>query len=70
MNTIKLRNNVGGLSALIMIVLFIGVGLLLGPALLIWSLNTLFGTTIGWTFQNWLASIVLLIITNASASRE
>lgn len=34
----------------------------LGSALLIWSVNTLFGTSIAFTFWNFLAGFVLIAI--------
>jgi hypothetical protein len=35
------------------------VGLIFGPLLLIWSLNTLFGLTIAYTLKTWFATMLL-----------
>lgn len=47
------------------------VGLLvmaLTPLLLIWAINTLFATSIAFTFFNWLAALVIIIIFSARVS--
>lgn len=48
-------------NAIIVLVLLLLVILALAPLAVIWSLNTLFGLSIGFTFINWLATVVLLI---------
>jgi len=53
-----------GVFGTTMILILIVIGILLGPALLIWSVNVLFGTCIGFTFQTWLASVILLGLVN------
>ncbi len=42
-----------GAGALILLII------VFGPLLTIWSLNTLFGLGIGYTFKTWLASLLL-----------
>lgn len=44
---------------ILMYVLLIGVLVVLMPFAAIWSLNTLFGLTIPFTFDTWCASIIL-----------
>jgi hypothetical protein len=44
------------------------VGIVFLPFAGIWALNTLFGTGIPYTFQTWLASLVLLGITRMSVA--
>lgn len=39
-----------------------------GPLLFIWSLNTLFNLNILYTFNNWLASYILLVIFNMATN--
>lgn len=41
------------------LVLFIIALIIFGPFLLIWSMNTLFGLAIPFTFKTWLASLIL-----------
>lgn len=33
--------------------------IVIGPLLMIWSLNTLFGLSIAYTFTNWCAMVIL-----------
>ncbi len=42
--------------------------LIFGPLLFIWSLNTLFNMNMLYTFNNWLATYVLLVIVNIVAN--
>ena len=42
-----------------MAALFI-LGITVGPLLLLWSLNTLFGVGLAYSFLNWLAALVLI----------
>ena len=50
------------------IVLLVALGVLavlvvvLGPMLVIWSLNVLFGLGIQYHFQNWLAALALMFL--------
>ncbi len=39
-----------------------------GPILFIWSLNTLFNMSILYTFNNWLASYIFLVILNIAVN--
>lgn len=43
---------------------------ILGPFAVIWSLNTLFGLAIAYTFWTWLAVIVLGSYLNANIGRK
>jgi hypothetical protein len=45
------------------IVAFVLVIIVFGPFVSIWSLNTLFGLTIGYTFKTWLAAIWIQMVT-------
>ena len=55
---------------IILVVICLWLGLLVAiPLLAIWSLNTLFGLGIAYTFLNWLAAIVLITIFGASTTR-
>ena len=49
------------------ILLVVAVLVLLSPFAVIWSLNTLFGLTIGYTFKNWLAVEVIWCLFTAGA---
>jgi uncharacterized membrane protein len=44
--------------------LLILVYLIFGPILFMWSLNTLFNMNILYTFNNWLATYIFLVILN------
>ena len=37
-----------------------------GPLITIWAVNTLFGLTIPWTFDTWLATLILGAFFNRS----
>jgi len=47
-------------TAIIFLVLLVVVLAVLSPLALVWSINTLFGTTIAYGFWEWLAALVLL----------
>ena len=49
---------VGGVTLVIIAIIFLGI---FWPLVLIWSLNTLFGLGIAYTFINWLAMLVITI---------
>jgi hypothetical protein len=51
------------LTSIILLVIFL---LIFWPLAAIWSLNTLFGLTIPFTFWNWLAVTVLTATVNSS----
>jgi hypothetical protein len=44
---------------IVLIVIFVGLVIWLAPLASIWSINTLFGTTIPFTFDTWAASLIL-----------
>lgn len=44
--------------------------LIAGPLITIWSLNTLFGIGISYTFKTWLATMWLSLVTVGSISRR
>lgn len=52
---------------LLVIVLILVVG---GPLVVIWSLNTLFGLLIPYTFWTWLATFFLLWAINPQAAKK
>jgi hypothetical protein len=41
------------------IVLLVILIITLGPLLVLWSINTLFGLGIAYTFKNWVATLIL-----------
>jgi len=47
-------------TALVTILVIALIAILVGPFLLIWSLNTLFGLTIAYGFFEWLAALIIL----------
>lgn len=47
-------------ATMIAIVIFIVALVALGPLVVIWALNTIFGLGIAYTFLNWLAMIVIM----------
>ena len=51
-------------SAVFVLVVFVGIlAIALGfPFFIIWSLNTLFGLAIGYTFKTWLAAFILELV--------
>lgn len=50
--------------ALVLILIY----LIFGPILFIWSLNTLFNMNILYTFNNWLATYIFLVIINIATN--
>lgn len=54
------RRTRGSSDAAALIVLILVVALILYPFALIWAINTLFGLSIAFTFQTWLASLLVL----------
>jgi hypothetical protein len=54
-----------GLSSIL-----VALGLLIaGPFLIVWAMNILFGLGIGYTWQTWVATVILLGAAKASASK-
>ena len=49
-------------SMLIWLAILIAM-IIFGPFATIWSINTLFGTTIAFTFETWLATVWLSMVT-------
>lgn len=48
----------------------VALGLLVaGPFLVVWAMNILFGLGIGYTWQTWVATVILLGAVKASASK-
>ena len=48
----------------------VALGLLVaGPFLIVWAMNILFGLGIGYTWQTWVATIILLGAAKASVSK-
>jgi hypothetical protein len=54
------------IGALVFVVLFLLV--FIGPALLIWSINTLFGLAIAMTFKNWFAALLIMCLLRGNSS--
>lgn len=54
------------MKALVLILLAIIVFVFI-PLLLIWAVNTLFSLAIAYTFINWLASLVIVLIIGRGA---
>lgn len=46
--------------AALLIFLIVIVAIAFGPLVLLWSLNTLFGMGLAYSFFNWLAALVLI----------
>lgn len=46
--------------AVFFILLLVIVMVAFGPLVLLWALNTLFGTGLAYSFFNWLAALVLI----------
>ena len=54
-----------GLSSIL-----VALGLLIaGPFLIVWAMNILFGLGIGYTWQTWVATVILLGAAKASVSK-
>ena len=47
-----------GISLLVLLMTLLVIG---WPFIAIWAINTIFQTTIGYTFKTWLASYILLL---------
>lgn len=45
------------------LVVFVLAMIIFGPFVTIWAVNTIFGTTIAFTFKTWLAAIWLQMVT-------
>ena len=58
----KVLGGVGILLVMVLLAVF-------SPFAVIWSLNTLFGLTIGYTFKNWLAVEIVWWLFSATARR-
>lgn len=57
--------------AIIGLILLIVALIAVGPLLTIWSLNTLFGLSIAYTFKTWIAALVLgLLVSNSTYIRS
>lgn len=54
----------GGFGIVVIVVLLF----VIGPALFIWAVNTLFGLNIAFTFWNWLAAAILIGLVNGGSS--
>lgn len=52
----------------LLLILLIILVIVLGPLLIIWSLNTLFGLGIAYTLQTWVAALILGGVLSRSAS--
>lgn len=64
-----IRFSVAGLILFTIMVMFLAM---LSPICVIWAINTLFGTSIAFTFKTWLAMYILLLVwyqINASGSK-
>lgn len=56
--------------ALIVLIILLGAILGFGPIITIWSLNTVFGTTIAYNFATWFGTLWLCgIVAGAARSR-
>ena len=49
------------MSKVIFLAIVLAVAVFIGPFIFIWSVNTLFGLTIGYTLKNWFAGLILLM---------
>jgi hypothetical protein len=58
------------MSKIVALVVLLVVLLAIGPLLTIWSLNTLFGLGIAYTFWTWLAVIFLGMFLNARIGQK
>ena len=48
------------MTKVMFLIIVFAVAAIIGPFLFIWSVNTLFGLTIGYTLKNWFAGLILL----------
>lgn len=60
----------GATMAIIGLILLTIVLIAVGPLLTIWSLNTLFGLGIAYTFKTWLAALFLGLLLSSSKSKK
>jgi len=65
----KLRKSYKDTSAYLIIFLMVVCFVLLFPYAVVWSLNTLFGLMIPYTWQTWLAAFVLTSVVSGSIHR-
>ena len=56
-----MKRNVSPATMIAILILIVAL-VALGPLLVIWALNTIFGLGIAYTFWNWLAMIVLMAV--------
>lgn len=47
------------------LIIFVVLGVIFWPWAVIWAVNFLFGFTIAYTFQTWLAALVLIGVVRA-----
>lgn len=52
------------------LLIFLPIALVIGPLAVIWSMNTLFGLDIGYTFWTWLAALLLSACVHGSTSNS
>lgn len=52
---------------ILLLVLFLLLCFIFTPLLLIWAVNTLFALSIAYSFINWLASLVIVLIIGRGA---
>jgi hypothetical protein len=58
-------------SFTIALIIFLAIGLIaIGPFMLIWSLNSLFGLGIAYTIKTWFASLILSSFVAASGTSK
>lgn len=50
---------------IILVLLLAAIFLVLGPIVVIWSLNTLFTLAIPYTFKTWLATFIMIMVLSA-----
>ena len=56
----KGKGNMSKNTAVILLICIVLTVVVLSPLAAIWSINTLFGTTIAYGFYEWLAALVLV----------
>lgn len=59
--TPSLKNTIKD-SAIAFGILLLTIAIILWPFVVVWSMNTLFGLSIPFTFRTWLASFVLTLV--------
>ena len=65
----KLKKSYKDTPAYLIVLLMVVCFVLLFPYAVVWSLNTLFGLMIPYTWQTWLASFVLTSVVSGSIHR-